>query len=123
MKKIKLLLLGCLFALLLIPSCTINEEPSEQQNNPVSNTKWAAMYKEYTLWIEFTSNSAFLEFMGDANGNPASTGVHYGTYSYANGKITFLTHDSTSAFDYATVNGSMLELVYKSGSKRTFAKK
>lgn len=120
MKSIKTLLLGCLFCAVALSACQKTEEKTDSS---IANTTWAAAYNAHTLWIKFTSKSDFMEYMGDAGGNPASTGISYGTYSYSNNKVMFLTHDSTSPFDFATINNEVLTLTYKSGLQRTFIKK
>jgi hypothetical protein len=124
MKLSKLFIIGCVVIASIVSSCGKNgAEPEKGDTNPLANTTWAADYSPHTLWIKFTSGTEFMEYMGDASGNPSSTGVDYGTYKYADNKVTFLTHDSTSPFDYANIKGSVMELYYKSGMKRTFIKK
>ncbi len=109
----------------LLASC----EPAEtgkggNNTNPMVNTVWASDYGQGDyLWIEFTSSTEFLEYMGDIDGNTNTTGVSYGTYKYSNGRVDFITHDDTSPFDYATIKGSIMTLVYKSGWDRTYKKK
>jgi len=124
MKLSKLFIIGCILVASIVSSCGKNEgEPEKGDANPLTNTTWAAEYMSHTLWIKFTSGSEFMEYMGDVTGNPSSTGVDYGTYKYADNKVTFLTHESTSPFDYATIKGSVMELYYKTGLKRTFIQK
>lgn len=119
MKALRFLLLGSIFALSILTSCN-----KADNNNPLANTKWAASSGEHTFWIEFTSGKDFMEFMGDINGNPASTGVSYGTYSYSDNKVLFLTHNSSTRFDYATIKGTVMELHYKTGpAVTTYIKK
>lgn len=111
----------CLVLIALLAMCGCAKDESVK----INNTTWAAAYGDYTLWIKFTSNKDFVEFMGDHNGNPTSVGVNNGTYSVKGNRITYVTHDSTSPFDYADLksNGTIMELSYKSGYKRTFIKK
>lgn len=117
----KILALITLITLVMVSGCKKDELPNETLNG----TSWAAAYGDYTLWIQFTSDAAFLEFMGDETGNPSSSGVFYGTYSFSNNRVDFLTQESTSPFDYAILEGggTMLNLTYKSGYTRIFAKK
>lgn len=117
----KILALIVLITFVMVSGC----KKDELQKETLNGTSWAAAYGDYTLWIRFTSDAAFLEFMGDETGNPCSTGVCYGTYSFANNRVVFLTHESTSPFDFAILegDGSMMNLTYKSGYTRIFAKK
>lgn len=90
----------------------------------LSGTKWVAAYlNNSTLVIEFTSDTQFQEYMADQNGNVASTGVDYGIYTCSKDTIRFITHTSTSPFDFATINGNILNLTYKTGYQRSFIKK
>ena len=129
MKKLFLCVLTALLAVFgcLLVSCdTTNEEVSQNPEipqNPLIGTTWAASSTSFTFWIKFTSETDFLEYMGDIDGNPSSSGIETGTYFFSNGKVYFLTHNSTSKFDYAIINGEMLMLTYKSGFQRTFIKK
>lgn len=121
MKSLYYSIIVCFLGIITFAACNEKEVPVEEQPS-IANTRWASDYNPHTLWIEFTSSSDFLEYMGDAKGNP-TTSIEYGTYSYKDEKVTFLTHGSSSPFDYATiVNGSYLNLVYKNGYKRTFKK-
>lgn len=117
MKKLSKCLM--LIALLAMASCSKGDAAK------LNGTTWAAAYYEYALWIKFTSEKNFMEYMGDTFGNPYETGVQYGTYSVKGDKITFDTHDSTSPFDYAYLknDGTVMDLTYKSGLTRTFVKK
>ena len=95
-----------------------------KKEETLSGTKWVAAYlSNSTLVIEFTSDTQFQEYMADQNGNVASTGVDYGTYFYSKDFVKFITHTSTSPFDFATINGNILDLTYKTGYKRSFIKK
>ena len=121
MKKIYFLLL--FITTILATSCNSSEDEPKVDSNPMVNTVWASSYGDYVLWIEFTSNSDFLNYMGDMNGNTNTTGVNYGKYKYSNGRIDFTKHDDTNTYDYAIVKGSVLTLYYKSGYSRTYKKK
>lgn len=101
----------------------VGTESEKSNDNPLVETVWASSYGEYVLWIEFTSDSEFLEYMGDSDGNTNSTGVSYGTYKYSDGYVHFVTHVDSSPFDYATVKGSVMNLVYKTGYERTYKKR
>jgi hypothetical protein len=109
--------------LLAIATSYVFASCSKGEENPLVETVWASSYGQYVLWIEFTSDSDFLNYMGDDSGNTNTTGVTYGKYNYSNGAVNFTSHNSTSPFDKATVSGSVMELTYKSGFSRTFKKK
>jgi hypothetical protein len=109
---------------LFVISCdNSGDELPVVNKNPMVNTIWASSASgDHAFWIEFTSNTNFLEYYGDLYGNTNTTGVDYGTYRYSNGRIDFITHDAGN-FNYAIVNGSVLSLYYKNGYCRTFKKK
>lgn len=127
----KLVSIIVLVATLAFVSCSKEETISKEevieqvQEETLEGTIWAASYASGVLWIQFTSVSEFQEFYGDDYGNPNSTGVNFGTYKLEGTHVTFLTHESTSPFDYAELKGNktVLELTYKSGYTRTFIKK
>lgn len=120
MRALKTIILCSIIIISFATSCKKTDEPT-QTKSPVANTTWAKSSGN-TFWIEFTSNTDYLEYMGDADGNPMSTGVHYGTYSYSDGKIIF-NKPNNMQFDYGTVNGSFLTIVYTSGKQTTYKKK
>lgn len=123
MKKLlsMMLLLSAMFV--MFTACS-SDDDDETKKETLSGTKWVADYgQDETLVIEFTSDTKFQNYMADKNGNVASTGVNYGTYTYSNDIVQFTEHDSTSPFDSATINGNILNLTYKSGHKRSFIKK
>lgn len=111
----------CLMLIALLAMCGCAKDDSAK----VKGTTWAAAYGDYTLWIKFTSDKDFIDYMGDHNGNPTSLGVKNGTYSVKGDRITYVTHDSTSPFGYADLKngGTIMDLTYKNGYKRTFIKK
>lgn len=117
----KLTLLYILVATLAFVGCS----KEQSQVETLEGTNWAASYADGALWIQFTSASEFQEFYGDDYGNPNSTGVHFGSYKLEETHVSFITHESTSPFDYAELRGNktVLELTYKSGYTRTFIKK
>lgn len=121
MKTIKPLILCSLLLVAFVTSCEKKDEPAPKQS-PVVNTTWAHSSGSNTFWLEFTSNTDYLEYMGDADGNPASTGVHYGTYTYSDSKITF-SKPNHMEFDYGTINGSILTITYTTGKQVTYKKK
>ena len=121
MRALKTIILCSIIILSFAASCKKADEPS-QTKSPVANTTWAMSSGANTFWLEFTSNTDYMDYMGDADGNPKSTGVHYGTYSYSEGKIIF-NKPNNMEFDYGTVNGSILTIVYTSGKQTTYKKK
>lgn len=122
MKKFLSMTLLITAMFLMFAACSNDDD--EAKKPTLSGTKWVADYgQDETLVIEFTSDTKFQEYMADKNGNVASTGVEYGTYTYSNDIVKFTTHESTSLFDSATINGNILNLTYKSGYKRSFIKK
>jgi len=120
----KLLSMTLLLSAMFIMFTACSSDDDEAKKPTLSGTKWVADYgQDETLVIEFTSDTKFQNYMADKNGNVASTGVNYGTYTYSNDIVQFTEHDSTGPFDSATINGNILNLTYKSGHKRSFIKK
>ena len=97
----------------LFCSCQ-REEPTEQNQtkNPLVGTIWKASYNGDALVIEFTSENDFRNYTEDSNGNLKQFGLDYGNYSISGNRISFSNHTSTNRFDFAIVNGDIMELHY-----------
>jgi hypothetical protein len=121
MKKI----LFCLVLLPFLLSCSSDKEEIENPINPVVGTKWASNSGDNDADVlEFITNTTFLEYNIDENENIISSlGCDEGTYKYENGEIIFLKQDFINEMNKATVNGNILTLYYKSGTKRLYTKK
>lgn len=121
MKKI----LFCLVMLPFLLSCS-SDSKDELVNNPIVNTRWesTSSFGTMVIVLEFTSNTSFLEYHIDENGNVIShLGYDEGTYEYKNGEIILIKQDMSNEMNKASVSGNILTLYYKSGSKRLFTKK
>ena len=99
---------------------TKTEKPN---NNPLVGSVWGHSSDDNDVqWLEFIDNKNFMKYFGDKEGTPRSD-VWYGTYKYSDGKVVFSETHGHNPYDYATINGSIMTLFYKTGWKITFKRK
>lgn len=120
MKKMLTMIL-VLVSIACFSSCSGNDE----NQNPMVETKWGAdsFGGSHVYVIEFISDNEFMTYMTDKQGNITNTGVDFGTYTYNNNFVKFVTDNSTSPMKNASVKVNILHVTYQNGYTRDFIRK